>query len=212
VPRPFGRFVQLHRRYILEETERGFRLVDPHALHERLLYDQILERLSKGGPLEAQRLLFPLILEVERGEHALLDERRPVLEAVGFEVAPFGPTTIALHAAPRLVAPSALPELVRELLGEPRARDVPDGDDLLDAATGTGALGALGGSGAKRLLHGVAAALACKAAVKFGAALSDAEIEGLLARRDEARATCCPHGRPTALAPPLDELDRRFGR
>ncbi|MEZ0227343.1 MAG: DNA mismatch repair endonuclease MutL [Planctomycetota bacterium] len=211
-PKPFGRFVQIHRRYILEETERGFRLVDPHALHERLLYDQILDRLSKGGPLEAQRLLFPLTIEVERGEHALLDERRAVLEAVGFEVAPFGPTTIALHAAPRLVTPSALPELVKELLGEPRARDVPDGDGPLDAATSANAWGALGGAGAKRLLHGVAAALACKAAVKFGAALSDAEIEGLLGRRDEARAACCPHGRPTALALTLDELDRRFGR
>lgn len=206
-PKPFGRFVQIHRRYILEETERGFRLVDPHALHERLLYDQIVDRLGKGGPLEAQRLLFPLILEVDRAEHALLDERKPVLEAVGFEVAPFGPTTIALHAAPRLIAPSALPELVRELLGEPRAREAPDGDGPLDAATE-----ALGGAGAKRLLHGVAAALACKAAVKFGASLTDAEIEALLARRDEARAACCPHGRPTALAITLDELDRRFGR
>jgi DNA mismatch repair protein MutL len=202
-----GKFVQLHRRYILEETERGFRLVDPHALHERLLYDQILGRLSAGGPLEAQRLLFPLILEVDRGELALLDERRPVLEAIGFEVAPFGPTTIGLHAAPRLIAASALPELVRELLGEPRASAAPETDGPLDAATR-----AVGGASARRVLHGVAAALACKAAVKFGTALTDSEIEGLLVRREEARAACCPHGRPTALAITLDELDRRFGR
>ncbi|HZV03351.1 MAG TPA: DNA mismatch repair endonuclease MutL [Planctomycetota bacterium] len=205
-PRGSGRFFQLHRRYIVEETERGFRLVDPHALHERLLYDQILARFASGGPLESQRLLFPLILEADRSELALLDERKPVLEALGFEIAGFGPTSLALHAAPRLVPPSALPELVREILGEPRPGEVPD-EPGLDQA-----MARVGGTGARRLLHQVAAALACKAAVKFGASLSDPEIEALLRRRDEARAACCPHGRPTALAITLDELDRRFGR
>jgi DNA mismatch repair protein MutL len=205
-----GRFVQLHRRYILEETDRGFRLVDPHALHERLLYDEILVRLGRG-PLEAQRLLFPVIVEVDRTERSELDERRPLLEAVGFEVAPFGPTTVALHAAPRLLAPSTLPELVRELLGEPRAKEGA-GSAASDAALDAAASAAPGGTGARRLLHGIAAALACKAAVKFGNALGDGEIETLLGRRDEARAACCPHGRPTALAITLDELDRRFGR
>jgi DNA mismatch repair protein MutL len=201
-----GRFFQLHRRYIVEETERGFRLVDPHALHERLLYDQILARFASGGPLESQRLLFPLVLEADRSELALLDERKPVLEALGFEISGFGPTSLALHAAPRLVPPSALPELVREILGEPRPGEVPD-EPGLDQA-----MARVGGTGARRLLHQVAAALACKAAVKFGATLSDPEIEALLRRRDEARAACCPHGRPTALAITLDELDRRFGR
>jgi DNA mismatch repair protein MutL len=208
-----GRFVQLHRRYVLEETEKGFRLVDPHALHERLLYDEILDRLGQGT-FESQRLLFPVIVEVDRNERRELDERRPLLEGMGFDVASFGPTSVALHAAPRLVAPAALPELVRELLGEPRASVAPETDAALDGATGTvgAAAQALGTTVARRLIHGVAAALACKAAVKFGTALHDHEIEGLLAKRDLCRAACCPHGRPTALAITLEELDRRFGR
>jgi DNA mismatch repair protein MutL len=63
------------------------------------------------------------------------------------------------------------------------------------------------------LLHGLAASLACKSAVKFGQALGDGEVEALLRRRAEVKnGHCCPHGRPTSLTLTLDELDRRFGR
>ncbi|MBI3725509.1 DNA mismatch repair endonuclease MutL [bacterium] len=208
-----GRYVQIHKRYILEETERGFRLVDPHALHERLLYDEILARLGEG-PLEAQRLLFPVIVELDRSERRELEDRRALLEAVGFDVAPFGPRSLALHAAPRLVPPGHLPDLIRELLREPRASEAISEDaTALHVAAGKGALAARAREPlARKILHGIAAALACKAAVKFGDALSGSEIESLLARREEARAACCPHGRPTALAITFEELDRRFGR
>lgn len=209
-----GAFFQMHRRYIVEETPRGFRLVDPHALHERLLYDEILARLT-SGPLESQRLLFPVVVEVDRQERSEFEERRPLLEAMGFEIAPFGPGSLGLHAAPRIVPPGSLPELLRELLSELRARDVPQQDDALDAAAsamGSQQPTSMGAVAARRLVHGVAAALACKAAVKFGASLGRAEIEALLARREEARAACCPHGRPTALSITLEELNKRFGR
>jgi DNA mismatch repair protein MutL len=203
----------------VEETERGFRLVDPHALHERLLYDEILGRLT-SGPLESQRLLFPVVLEVDREELAEFEERKDLLQAVGFEIAPFGPGTLALHAAPRVVPPASLPDLLRELLRELRAHDVAGSesapDQALDAAVaaiGDARLESPAGKrAARRLVHGVAAALACKGAVKFGTALGRSDMQALLARREEARAACCPHGRPTALSITLEELDRRFGR
>src|SRR5262249_36250384 len=130
-----------------------------------------------------------------------------LLQAVGFEIAPFGPGTLGLHAAPRIVTPGGLPDLLRELLHELRARELPGEDPALEAAAK-----AVGSAAARRVVHGVAAALACKSAVKFGSVLGRGEIEALLARREQARAACCPHGRPTALSITLEELDRRFGR
>ncbi|MCO5166886.1 MAG: DNA mismatch repair endonuclease MutL [Planctomycetes bacterium] len=191
-PAPPGRFLQVHRRYVLEETPQGLRLLDPHALHERILYEEILARLA-AGPLESQRFLFPQVVTAGPVLLAALDERRAALEALGFEVAAFGRDALAVHAAPRLLAADRVAEAITELLGEPEALGPHDG-----------------GGG---LLHDVAAGLACKAAVKFGQALGDAEVEALLRRRDEVNnGHCCPHGRPTALTLTLDELDRRFGR
>jgi DNA mismatch repair protein MutL len=192
IPGEAPRFLQVHRRYIIVETEAGLRIVDPHALHERLLFDEIVARLA-AGRLESQRLLFPIVLEVPPGERAALDERAPDLERLGFEVAPFGPTEVAVHAAPRLAPTDAIGELVREVLaGDGGA---PRGDDTR-----------------RGLVHQVAARLACKAAVRFGEPLPEAQAAALLARRDLEAAACCPHGRPTALAITLEELDRRFGR
>lgn len=192
VPAPPGRFLQVHRRYVLEETPQGLRLLDPHALHERILYEEILARLA-AGPLESQRFLFPQVVAAGPLLLAALEERRAALEALGFEVAPFGRDALAVHAAPRLLAAERVPDALGELLGAPEALGPHDE-----------------GGG---LLHDIAAALACKAAVKFGQALTDAEVETLLRRRAEVKnAHCCPHGRPTALTLTLDELDRRFGR
>lgn len=186
-----GRFLQVNRRYVLEETAQGLRVLDPHALHERILFEDILARIA-AAPLEGQRFLFPQVVTAGPLALAALEERRAALESLGFEVAPFGPDALAVHAAPRLLAAERVPEAIQELLGEQEA---------------------LGPHDPGGLLHEFAAALACKAAVKFGAALTEAEIDALLRQRAQVRnGHCCPHGRPTALTLTLDELDRRFGR
>lgn len=193
-----GRFFQLHRRYVVEETPGGLRILDPHALHERILYEEVLARLA-AGPLESQRFLFPQVIEVGPLALAALEERAPHLEALGFEVAPFGAGALAVHAAPRLLAAERAKDALVTLLDD-------EARDPLDPAEAAG-------PGASGPLHDLAATLACRAAVRFGDPLPDAQIEALLRRRAEVKnGHCCPHGRPTALALSLDELDRRFGR
>jgi len=187
-----GRFLQLHRRYILEETPQGMRLVDPHALHERILYEEIRERLREEQ-LESQRFLFPQIVDVGAVELAALEEREPVLAQLGFEVTSFGQNALAVHAAPRLLKSGRVADTIRALLEQTGGRDAEEEE--------TG------------LLHDLAASLACRSAVRFGEALPDAMIAELLRKRALVpRGHCCPHGRPTGLALSLDELDRKFGR
>lgn len=194
-----GQFFQLHRRYVVEETPAGLRILDPHALHERILYEEILERLS-AGRLESQRFLFPLVVHASPLQLGALDGRAATLESLGFEVTPFGQDALAVHAAPRLLAPDRAQEALLALLDDD-ACDPVHADEV--GAAGEGA----------RLLHELAATLACRSAVRFGEPLGDAQVAELLRRRAEVRnGHCCPHGRPTALALSLDELDRRFGR
>ena len=194
-----GQFFQLHRRYVVEETPAGLRILDPHALHERILYEEILARLS-AGRLESQRFLFPLVVRVSPLQLGALEGRATTLESLGFEVTPFGADSLAVHAAPRLLAADRAQEALLALL-EDDACDPVQADEV----------GA--GGEAARLLHELAATLACRSAVRFGEPLGDAQVAELLRRRAEVKnGHCCPHGRPTALALSLDEFDRRFGR
>ena len=186
-----GRFFQLHRSYVVEQSSAGLRIVDPHALHERILYEQIVTRLAEE-PLESQTFLFPLVVEVTGEEQLMLDERAPSLARLGFQVEAFG-QGLAVHAAPRLLRADRVERTLQDLL-----RELPAQHDE-EAEQG--------------LLHDLAAHLACRSAVRFGDPLGDAQIEELLRKRDEVpRGHCCPHGRPTALALSRDELDHRFGR
>ena len=192
-PPSLGRVLQIHRRYVLEESPAGLRIVDPHALHERILYEQILERL-KHEPLESQRFLFPILVELEPAEALALEEREETLRSLGFEAAPFGKDTLAVYAAPRLLKSERIQKALKALL------EVTPG-------------GGLGEEEEQGLLHQLAASLACRSAIRFGTALPQEELEELLRQRDQVpRGHCCPHGRPTALALSLDELDQRFGR
>ena len=189
---PIGRFLQLHRRYILEETPQGVRLVDPHALHERILYEEIRARLREA-PLESQRFLFPQIVDANAVELAALEEREALLTQLGFEVTPFGQNALAVHAAPRLLKAERVGDTLSHLLEQEGGRDAEEEE--------------------QGLLHDLAASLACRSAVRFGEQLPDAMIAELLRKRAHVpRGHCCPHGRPTGLALSPDELDRKFGR
>ncbi|MBL4846998.1 MAG: hypothetical protein JKY65_15875 [Planctomycetes bacterium] len=111
---------------------------------------------------------------------------------LGFRIEPFQDDSLAVHAAPRLLKAGRVSAVVGDLLRE---------------------LPSCAGSPGEDLIHELAAHLACRSAVRFGDALSDAQIEDLLRRRSEVpNGHCCPHGRPTALSLSLNELDHRFGR
>ncbi len=184
--------LQLHNRYLVAETAEGMVVVDQHALHERILYEQLRGRVAEG-PLESQALLVPEPIDLSPTEAAAALEHRDLLERLGMKVEPFGGDTLLLAAYPAMLAKLRPEEVLRALLEVLLAGGrQPDRRDLTDA-----------------LLH----TMACKAAVKAGDRLAADEVAALLEQRhlvDDAHH--CPHGRPTALVFTRAELDRRFLR
>jgi DNA mismatch repair protein MutL len=167
-------------------------IIDQHALHERIMYEDLLARVTRG-PLEGQRLLIPHVIPASSRQVALLDQIRPMLERLGIEVAPFGPDTVAVQSFPSFLERLDPAAFVRELLerGE---------QELLDMH-------------GEELLHEILDMMACKAAVKAGDPLTPGEIEALLARRELVeRSSNCPHGRPTTLRLSLRDLEKQFKR
>jgi DNA mismatch repair protein MutL len=204
-----GRCVQFHKSFIVEEASDGLKIIDQHALHERILYDEIVTRLGSGR-LETQRLLFPLTTELEPGMIIAFDEVEPILIELGFELERHE-KEIAIKSIPRFISQQKALQIVLDLLAEKHPSFVDDEVQALDKAELNSK--AFATPEGRTLLHTLAASLACKAAVKFGMTLSQAEIETLLTKRHEVeRAYCCPHGRPTTLNLPIGELRRRFGR
>jgi DNA mismatch repair protein MutL len=185
--------LQVHDAYLVTQTDEGMMIVDQHALHERILYNDFRRRLE-ADPLEAQRMLIPPTLRVTRAESGLLERHAELLGSLGIEVEPFGPESVAIQRFPVLlidrgVEPAAM---LRELL------------DRLDDEAPTDS---------EQVLEAVLAMMACKAAVKAGDPLSPEEIAELLERaRGQDKASACPHGRPTSIHLTLAELAREFHR
>jgi DNA mismatch repair protein MutL len=191
VSRPVSRALQIHDAYLVVETPEGLEVVDQHALHERILFEELRDRLATGS-LEAQRLLVPEPVDVPPTEAEALAQNRETLERLGIEVEPFGGSTILIRAMPALLHKVAPERLVRDLAERLAGGSLPPSPDLL--------------------LQDLLATVACKAAVKAGDRLSAEEIEALLARRDLATTHHCPHGRPSSLSWTKSELERQFGR
>jgi DNA mismatch repair protein MutL len=184
--------IQLHNSYLVAQSDDGLVIIDQHALHERIMYEELLARVSRGS-LESQRLLIPQTLAVSSVQMAMLDHVQPLLRRLGVEVEPFGPGSVAVHAFPTFMEKLDPAEFVRELLerGEQELLDLHD----------------------EELLHEILDMMACKAAVKAGDPLSPGEIEALLARRELVeRSSNCPHGRPTTLRLTLRDLEKQFKR
>jgi DNA mismatch repair protein MutL len=187
-----GRAIQLHNTYLVAETPNGILIVDQHALHERILFEEIMAGLE-AGPLESQRLLLPLTVNLTDREMAALEAHRSALLRLGVEAEPMGPRTVAVHAFPTRLARAEPEATLRDFLAWALALDAPPT--------------------ARQVLEELAHVAACRAAVKAGDVLQHEEIEALLARRDSADlAATCPHGRPTALMLSKSDLERQFGR
>lgn len=188
---PDGKIMQVHNSYIVIEAPEGVTLIDQHALHERILYDEIKARFQ-NRTTESQRLLFPITVEVSPRESAVLDEILPTLTLLGFVIEPFGEGAMVVHSAPRVVERTDIAECVHAVL-----------EDYLDERRPNL------GEYAKKAMR----TLACKAAIKAGQPLSREEMTMLLemARGLESPDTC-PHGRPSTIFLSLIELERRFKR
>jgi DNA mismatch repair protein MutL len=192
VVRPVVDALQVHRAYLVTEDEAGLLIVDQHALHERVMFEELEARLERG-PLESQRLLVPAMIRADGAAIERLDALRPMLERLGIDATAAGPDAVAVHAFTTLLLDRGVDPVVFM-------------EDVLAR------MGELGG-GAEAILHEVVDMMACKAAIKAGQRLAPPEIETLLAARGRVeRSSRCPHGRPTTLRIGLKELERRFGR
>jgi len=178
--------------YLVCESEEGLVIIDQHALHERVLYAQLRERIGREG-LEQQRLLVPEPVDLIPPEAAVLLEARTMLQTLGLAIEDFGGSTVVVHGYPAILKhfrPDRLLKELAELLLS--GKQQLEQDDVLD-----------------QLLH----TIACKAAVKSGDRLTPEEVTALLDQRGLVQDWHhCPHGRPTTLVFKRAELDRHFGR
>jgi len=185
---------QVHRSYILAQTREGLLIIDQHAAHERILFEEVMRHFEGETGEASQRLLFPLTLRLSPAEYSAVRELSGLLGQVGFEVEPFGDRTVIVHASPQphpyFDAEGCFREMIRELT---------EGSELVNSA--------------RNQHEKIAKSMACKGAIKAGQPLSQEEMAELF---DRLFATELPghdvHGRPTVVRLTLDELERRFGR
>lgn len=179
--RPLG---QVMDGYLVAEGPEGVVLIDQHAAHERILYNRFRARLE-GSPGVSQPLLLPLVVELDAGHVASLDEHRSELASLGFEVEVFGPRAVRILAGPVETPPERLEDGFAEVLAGLAGRYQ---DDAL-------------------------AGLACHSAVRFGDRLEPAEQRRLIEELETTTPDAtCPHGRPTRLVVEWQELKRHFRR
>lgn len=190
--RPMIPLGQFRDTFIIAVDDEGVAIIDQHVAHERILFERVMERLT-AGPLESQRLLVPLVIELAPSAHQAIVARAAELRRLGFEVDGFGGAAIKVSAVPALLTAAdsskALVALAEDLEGLDRGAQV------------------------QEALQRIAATTACHAAVKANDALTYEKMTHIL---DELRATAystvCPHGRPVMLRLTRREIEKNFER
>ncbi|MDK2892443.1 DNA mismatch repair endonuclease MutL [Methanohalophilus sp.] len=180
---------QVHNLYIIVETEDGIMLIDQHAAHERIMYEQIRKKAAGGW----QELLEPVTIDLTPREKVIMQEYIPYFEEMGFAISEFGPSTYIITAVPHVFGkvqdPSGIRDLVSEILSTGRIQDK---SSIYDHMYKT---------------------MACRAAIKAGASCTVAQMRNLLEQLEMAENPfTCPHGRPTVIRLTMDELARLFRR
>ena len=184
--------IQVHNTYLVVETTDGMLVIDQHALHERVLFEEIKERIRQGT-LETQQLLIPEPVELAAEQAALVLEHRQALAELGLGVEDFGGNTVIVTRYPALLGRRHPAEILKRVIDHLANKDRPPTRE--------------------QLLSGLMSLMACHAAVRSGDALTAEEIAALVEMRHLSADTHhCPHGRPTALLFTRHELDRQFRR
>ena len=183
---------QFRSSFIIASDDKGVWLVDQHAAHERVLYEELVERQS-SQPAEQQILLTPLHVELTPAERVTMEEEISRFTAFGFDVEPFGSGSYVVRAVPAALAGYDPVKLIKRTLSE-QEQECP-----------TSTIGEAQGR--------IAARLACHAAIKVNMPLTPEKMRYILERLWQTnQPTVCPHGRPTTLRLGLEQIEKRFGR
>ncbi len=184
--------IQIRDSYLVLETTEGMMLIDQHALHERILYEQLRKRI-RSGSLEIQRLLIPEPIELPAAQAAMVLEAHEELKDLGWEISDFGGGTILLSSYPAMLKRGTPGEWFLGVVDTLMTKEkLPSREALFNDMLAT---------------------MACKAAVKAGDPLTPEEISYLMELRDMADDSHhCPHGRPTSLLFSHKDLEKQFRR
>ncbi len=180
---------QVDSLYIIAETQEGLVIIDQHAAHERVFYEQV--RVSRRS--DSQELLVPINLELDSREKVLIKECIPYLEEFGFRISEFGHNAFAVTAVPNVLGRLEDPQLVHDIITDILS------DGRIKEDTG--------------IFERVTKSIACRSAVKAGAQCLPSQMENLVAQLFlTENPYTCPHGRPTMVSFSRQELDRLFKR
>ncbi len=180
---------QVNDLYIIAEKQDGMMIIDQHAAHERVMYEQIKSRDMRGW----QELLTPVTLELSSREKILMEEYIPHLEEMGFAISEFGPNSYVVTAVPGFLGRVEQIDIIHDMI-----------TDLLSSGKVKGDTG---------LYDSLCKTMACRAAIKAGAVCSMEQMKDLIRQLDRAENPyTCPHGRPTMISFTRAELDKLFKR
>ncbi len=182
---------QLGATYVVAEGPEGMYLIDQHAAHERVLFEQLLAERERAR-VASQALLEPRPVKLAPETAGLLEEHLEVLGSLGFQIEPFGGTTMLVRALPSIVAETDPRQVLEDVAAALEAGDAPLAGTIEEA---------------------VARQVCKRAAVKAGQVLTQVEMEELMRALEQcASPRTCPHGRPTMIHLSVEQLAREFGR
>ncbi|NBC21234.1 MAG: DNA mismatch repair endonuclease MutL [Alphaproteobacteria bacterium] len=183
---------QLHETYVVAQTGDGIVIVDQHAAHERLVYEDMKRQMAAGG-VKRQALLIPDVVELSEDEAARVLERAGELAQLGLEIEPFGPGAVCVRATPALFGQMDTAGLVRDLA-----------DDFAEYEEGLAL---------RERFEEVMGNMACHGSVRAGRRLNGEEMNALLRQMEATpHSGQCNHGRPTYVELKLADIERLFGR
>lgn len=185
---------KLPNSFLVLNDDDSVIIMDHHAAHERLIFNELCNSTDRNVPVESQDLLIPEVIELTPIESEALNQHLDALQAAGFIVEEFGPDTYLLRSIPWWLPGANLKDTIRGFV-----------DVALDAGIK---------ANPEALRTELLKSLACKAAIKEGPGLENSEIRELLRRLDATHgpSDVCPHGRPILVRITFDELRRRMGR
>jgi DNA mismatch repair protein MutL len=183
---------QIHETYIVSQTSTGLILVDQHAAHERLVYEQMKQSLAESGIL-SQALLLPEIVELSEREKDTIISHQEALSALGLLIEPFGEGAVIVRQTPAILGDIDIKGLIRNLA-----------DDLTETSVALSL---------HEMLEHVYGTMACHGSIRAGRKLALNEMNALLRQMEATpHSGQCNHGRPTYVELPLKEIEKLFGR